>query len=167
MLQRKKRKAANTWYKLGRPLIASGEKAGQWDQERITASIQVIPEEDFNEYGDRKVTGFTLSEIADAIKTGKSNILRLNPEDQDSAIVARMVVGSGLDEFTAVELQQILDEAGGTVISKPSPMDDKDRMREKMKRDMEPKSKGGRPKKIVVIADPTADGPTEVGPTDS
>lgn len=167
MLQRKRGKASNTWYKLGRPLITSGETAGQRDQERIMATIQVIPEEIFGPFGERKVTGFTLSEIAEVVETGVAKILRLNPEDPDSTIVARIVPGAGLDEFTRPELQRILTEMGGTVLSSPSPMDDKDRMRIKLERDLEPKSKGGRPKKIVVVADTTADGPDGAGPTGS
>lgn len=167
MLQRKKGKASNTWYKLGRPMITSGESAGQRDQERITASLQVIPEESFGAFDERKVTGFTLSEIAEVVETGSSKVLRLNPEDPDSTIIARIVVGSGLDEFTLPELREILTEMGGVVLSSPSPLDDKDRMRIKLQKDLEPKSKGGRPKKIVVVADSTANGPSRTGPVDS
>lgn len=166
MLQRKKRAASNTWFKLGRPKITSGEKAGQRDQERITASIQVIPD-DFDKYGDRKVTGFTLAEIAHCRETGEGKTLLLNPEDPDSPIVARISVGEGIDQFTKVELGQILEGMGGAVLSTPSPLDDKDRMRLKLERDLEPKDKGGRPKKNVVVADPTANGPASTGAVDS
>lgn len=167
MLQRKSGKASNTWYKLGRPLITSGDAAGQRDQERITASIQVIPEEIFGPFDVRKVTGFTLSEIAEIVETGASKVLKLNPEDPDSTIIARIVPGPGMDEFTLPELRQILEAHGGTVLSSPSPMDDKDRMRIKLQKDLEPKNKGGRPKKVVVVADSTADGPAGVGAVDS
>lgn len=163
MLQRKKGKASNTWYKLGRPLITSGESAGQRDQERITARIQVIPEESFDSFNERKVTGFTLSEIAEVIETGVAKVLRLNPEDPESTIIARIIPGGGMDEFTRPELQQIIEAHGGKVLSSPSPMDDKDRMRIKLEKDLEPKSKGGRPKKIVVVEDSTANGPDGAG----
>lgn len=148
-------------------MITSGEKAGQHDQERITAQIQVIPSDDFNQYGDRKVAGFTLTEIARIVETGVGQTILINPEDPDSAIVARIAVGDGIDQFTLPELRQIIKEMGGTVLSTPSPLDDKDRLRVKLERDLEPPNRGGRPKKNAVVTNPSADGPASSGPTDS
>jgi hypothetical protein len=166
MLQRKARAAANTWYKLGRPLITSGDRAGQHDQERITAQIQVI-EDDLGPYGERKVTGFTLAEIAKCAATGQGQTILLNPEDPDSVIVARISVGTGIDQFTVDELHEVIRGMGGVVLSTPSPLDDKDRLRIKLERDLAPKEKGGRPKKNVTLSDTSTDGPAGVGAVDS
>ena len=140
MLLRKARKASNTWYRLGRPKIESGEQAGQRDQERIVVSIQIVPEDVFNEYGDRKVTGFTLSEIAEMVKTGKGKTIWSNPEEQvEGVILAKIDIGDGMFQVSITELKQILTAMGGTVLSSLSPMDDKDRARMKTEKDPEVK----------------------------
>ena len=130
MLMRKERKASNTWYRLGRPMITSGEQAGQRDQERIVVSIQIVPEGNADEYGDRKVTGFTLSEIAEMVETGKGKTLYGNPDDAtESVAFTEISIGSGMYQVTITELKQILAEMGGNVLSTPSPLDEKDRAR--------------------------------------
>lgn len=130
MLQRKKKAARNTWYKLYRPLIETGELAGQRDTQRIGARVQVIPEESFNEYGDKKTNGFTLSEIRQVIKTGKTAYNRLEEDmDGDSSVYsAKLAMGDGDDEFTKEELKEIVEtmEKEGGVYTKPSPMDAQD-----------------------------------------
>lgn len=140
MLERKKRKASNVWYRLGRPMIESGEAAGTRDQERMVVSIQIVPEGSFDEYGDRKVTGFTLSEIAEMVETGKGKILLSNPEEGIEGIVlAQISVGDGMHQVSITELKQILTEAGGKVLSTPSPLDAKDRERMRAQKDPEVK----------------------------
>lgn len=140
MLLRKARKASNTWYRLGRPKITSGEMAGQRDQERIVVSIQIVPEDSFDEYGDRKVTGFTLKEIAEMVETGTGKTILSNPEDQmEGLVLAQISIGDGMDQVTLTELRQILDAMGGTVLSTPSPLDTKDRERLRAEKDPEPK----------------------------
>ena len=140
MLLRKARKASNTWYRLGRPMIESGEQAGQRDQERSVVSIQIVPEGVLNEYGDRKVTGFTLSEIAEMVETGTGMTIWSNPEDQiEGLALAKIEVGDGMYQVTITELKQILAETGGNVLSTPSPLDEKDRARIRGDKDPEVK----------------------------
>ncbi|HDY65169.1 MAG TPA: hypothetical protein ENH84_02905, partial [Phycisphaerae bacterium] len=140
MLERKKRRSSNTWYRLGRPMITSGEQAGQRDQERIVVSIQIVPEDVFNQYGDRKVSGFTLSEIAEMVETGVGKTIWSNPEDQVTGIVlAKIEIGDGMYQVSLTELKQILSESGGKILSTPSPVDDKDRARMRGENDQEVK----------------------------
>ena len=159
MLLRKARKASNTWYRLGRPMITSGEQAGQRDQERIVVSIQIVPEDVFNQYGDRKVTGFTLSEIAEMVETGEGKTLWSNPEDQVEGIVlAKIEIGAGMYQVSLTELKQILSESRGKILSTPSPVDEKDRARMREQKDPEVK---------VVVVQGQAGPPPEVLPSDT
>ncbi len=156
MLLRKARKASNTWYRLGRPMIESGEQAGQRDQERSVVSIQIVPEGVLNEYGDRKVTGFTLSEIAKMVETGTGMTIWSNPEDQiEGLALAKIEVGDGMYQVTITELKQILAEMGGNVLSAPSPLDEKDRAR--IRGDKDPEVK-------VVVVQAQAGPPPGSGP---
>ena len=160
MLERKKRKASNTWYRLGRPMITSGEMAGQRDQERIVVSIQIVPEGSFDEYGDRKVTGFMLSEIVEMVETGKGKTLYGNVDDNtESVVFASISIGDGMNQVTITELKQILEAMGGKVLSTPSPMDTKDRERRRLEKDPEVK--------VVVVPGQMGPLPPEEFPSDT
>jgi len=156
MLQRKKRAAKNTWFKLFSPLITTGERQGQRDYER-KVEIRVIPEASFNIYGDKKTNGFTLSELKHLIKTG-GPLENHNQDDMDSdvsSVSARVVMGTGDGEFSKDELQQIVTtmEKEGGPWSPQSPMDAQDV--ERMKRE-------GRWNDDSTVA--PANGPSVVGP---
>ena len=160
MLLRKARRASNTWYRLGRPLIPSGEMAGQHDQERIVVSIQIVPEGSFDEYGDRKVTGFMLSEITEMVETGKGKTLYGNVDDNtESVAFARISIGDGMNQVTITELKQILEAMGGKILSTPSPMDNKDLARLRALKDPEVK--------VVVVPGQMGPLPPEEFPSDT
>ena len=149
MVLRGKRLAANKFYKMARPLIASGDKAGQRDTERITARIQVIPDVT-DSYGTKLLTGFTVDEIKQVIETGE----RIWCENGEGVVTAEIKVGSGDDEWTLTELREVLDMVGedGPVM-RESPMNAKDMEEATMKQALAPK-KVGRPKKNVAKPTP-------------
>ncbi len=128
-LQRKKRAARNTWFKLYRPIIETGEKQGQRDYQR-SVKIQIIPEESFNVYGDKKTNGFTLSEVKGLIENG--GVLENHREDDmegdASYVTATVKMGDRPDEFSKKELQHIVRtmEKEGGVYNQASPFDRED-----------------------------------------
>lgn len=164
MLIRKNKAAANSWYKLGRPIITSGDKAGQRDTERIVFNLKVIPEDAFTMFGDRKVTGFTLDEIKAVYNGGPPQYLY--GEEVDDILLAKLEMGPGMDQVTKEELGQVIEAVTKTgILNTPSPLDPADRMRLNLEQQMAPKNKGGRPKKNAIVADTSTDGPSGTGST--
>lgn len=119
-VERGKRKAINKFYKMGRPLITSGEKAGQRDTERITARIQVVPEA-MDQYHEKKLNGFTLEEIEAVRKTGNPVYVR----NQEGVVTAKIEVGTDLDQWTVEELDEVIAavKADGGPVLDESPLD--------------------------------------------
>lgn len=123
MVYRKEQKAANVWYKLGRPIIKDGERAGQRDSERITATLQVIPDTAFDGFGNRLLNGFTLDELRDAAENKKDLVIR-NREGNPTALVR---IGDDDFSFSVRELKQIIkavEESGVQVLESPMNQDD-------------------------------------------
>ena len=128
MLQRKEKKSSNTWYKLARPMITSGEDAGKRDSERITFSLQVIPDGAFTLFGERKITGFTVEEIRKVYETGEP--MYLMAEEVEDTVLAKLEIGPREDQVTKDELKQVLDAvAKSGILLSPSPLDKEDRLR--------------------------------------
>lgn len=127
MLKRKEGKAANEWVKIERPIITSGEKAGQRDSERITARVLVIGETAFTPFGERKLNGFTLDELKGCLESGEDLIIK-NPE---GTVTARVSVGQNIDQFSRSELKEIIeavDESGILLVESPVDQADLERM---------------------------------------
>lgn len=134
MVERKSEKAANVWFKQGRPVIADGERAGQRDTERITATVQIIPDDAFDDFGNRKLNGFTLDELKKCHETGEPLIIR----NSDGAVTARVVIGNDDFSFTKKELKQIITEVEKTGVQLlKSPMDRSDLERLGQRRNIE------------------------------
>lgn len=104
MVIRGERKSRNKWVKNESPMVQTDEGTMQRLPPRATAKIQVIPDSAFNEYGDRKITGFTLDEIRRARDTGEPVILR----DRRKRKIAELKVGAQVDEWTKAELDEIV-----------------------------------------------------------
>lgn len=173
VIGRGKRKARNKFYKINSPLITSGHMAGRRDSPRITARLQIIPDTAFDQFNDRKLTGFTLAELQTVADGGEPVILT----DNDDRVMAKLSLGPALDQWTKAELCEILDtvrESGGVFLT-ASRQDTSDLQREKLSQGQQPivvnlspeavAPKTRRPKSVVKPARPN--GPPEARVADS
>lgn len=172
VVMRGSRKARNKFYKLGRPMITSGDKKGQRDSERIVAQIRIIPNAT-DMFGRRKLTGFTVDEIRQVADGGGP--LTVEDDENKGRVLASLSCGPGLEQWTKEELYEIVDtvtKEGGPLLL-PSRMDQKDLERLRLTQpqevrvtleqpvsepveDEEPPKRRGRPPKNV--AEPIAEG---------
>lgn len=131
---RGEREARNKWVLLASPIDPS-EPAKRMS-ERCTARLQVIPDAAFDQYGDRKIAGFTIAEIKEVYDTGEPKVIRR----RDGVVECKLIVGTdpGKGEWPRRELGRIIEqiEESGVLLT-TAPMAVDERQQEALKRIME------------------------------
>lgn len=113
MVVRGKRYAMNKWIKIETPIGKEGRRLPP----TTTARIQVVPDAS-NRFGERKLTGITLSELKDLAENGGT--FTLNDPRDPGRVVLRIVCGNDEYSWSKEELQDIvntIESEGGLLMT--------------------------------------------------